>query len=787
VSRLITLINVSIAILLLLIAGIIYWYAIRPLPKVSGTLRAPLQAPGLIKRDARGVPHIEAASFQDVVFLQGYATAQDRLWQMDGLRRFGAGELSEVFGPGTVQQDITMRRLRLRTLAKEDVARLSPELRELLENYARGVNFYIDTHRGNYPLEYSLPGHAYEPRHWLPEDSLLVGLVMFRDLTDNIAFDLFRGDLLAQGVSPARLNRLFAASEGAFVQPGSNAWAVSGEHSVTGKPMVANDPHLSYGIPPTWHLVHLKAPGLNVSGVVLPGLPGVISGHNEKIAWGVTNLQTDAMDLYREQLDQKTGQYRFGKETRTAQLDRQEILVRGAQPVRLDTWVTVHGPAVGTSNGAPVAMRWSANENLTFPFWDIDRASNWTQFRAALATFWGPAQNFIYGDKAGHVGYQAAGRVPIRRNFEGNVPLDGASGSFEWSGYIPFEQMPSVYDPPSGIVATANQNPFPNETPYSITGTFADPYRVRQIRALLTAKPKLAVTDMLAVQKDVYSAYDRFLASQILAAAGTSGQGSDPVAGAALTILRQWNGQMDKSQAAPMITQFVSAEMGRSLLSAGLLSSDSESTRVPETNHAKDAKRGPAPLQPSNTTSNAPAASSAKAIALGSFAPRSFVIETFLRERPRGWVPNDDWNAWILDRFHDALERGRKLQGGTVDSWRWGRVLQWTFAHPVGKQLPLVNRFFDIGPVEMSGSGTTVKQTTATLGPSERMVVDWADLDHSVQNLTTGESGFVASGHYKDQWPAYYSGTSFPMQFNNVDAKEILRVEPAPADASKRQ
>ncbi|MBE7158909.1 MAG: penicillin acylase family protein, partial [Rhodospirillales bacterium] len=295
--RLITLINVSIAVFLLLIGGVVYWFALRPLPKVSGSMGAPIEHGAVIKRDSRGVPHIEAASVADACFLQGFATAQDRLWQMDGLRRFAAGELSEVFGRGTLQQDLLSRRMRLRALAQQDWQRLDVRLRPLFEQYARGVNFYIDTARGNYPLEYRLPGHQYEPKRWTPVDSILVGLVMFRDLTDNINFDLFRGALLSAGGNAVKVKQLFPATEGLSVSPGSNAWAVSGRHSVDGSPLLANDPHLSYGIPPTWHLVHLKAPGIHVSGATLPGLPGVITGHNEQIAWGVTNLQTDAMDL----------------------------------------------------------------------------------------------------------------------------------------------------------------------------------------------------------------------------------------------------------------------------------------------------------------------------------------------------------------------------------------------------------------------------------------------------------------------------------------------------------
>src|SRR5579875_481667 len=404
-------------------------------------------------------------------------------------------------------------------------------------------------------------------------------------------------------------------------------------------------------------------------------------------------------------------------------------------------------------------MRWSATDGFSFPFFDIDKAQNWDQFRAALSGFWGPPQNFVYADGAGNIGYQAAGRVPIRRDFDGDFPLDGASGKFEWDGYIPFDQMPSIYNPASGIVATANQDPFPPDYPYHVGGDYSDKYRIEQIRALLSKKPKLTVDDMLAVQKDVYSAYDYFLAQQVIAAARHAGGNQE--LRAVVSVLEHWNGQMDEDEAAPMMTELLDQQLGRMLVMSATLPAEPAPAAKPSTSAAKAGGHYRLAAAPSP-----------------SIVPRPQAIETLLRERPPGWVANDDWNTWLMQNFAAALARGRLLEGTPVSKWRWGRMHEWNLAHPVGKQLPLVNGFFDIGPVEMSGAGTTVKQTTTALGPSERMVVDLGDLDKSVQNLVTGESGFVASGHYKDQWPAYYTGKSFPMQFDHVEAKEVLRVRP---------
>jgi len=734
-SLLVRIINVSIAVLAIVAGIVVYWYAFRPLPKISGEIVAPVQSAATIKRDARGVPHIEARSWQDAIFLQGYATAQDRLWQMDVLRRFGAGDLAAVFGAAAVPSDERARRMRMRAIAEADAQRLKPEERATLVEYARGVNYFIDTHRKDLPLEFTLPGHEYDPRSWTIADSIFVELVMYRDMTDTVVSELERGILFSVG-DRAKAGVLFPATGGQYVMPGSNAWAVSGAHAADGKPMLANDPHLAHGIPGTWHQVHLKAPGLDASGVALPGLPGVVSGHNEQIAWGVTNVSADVMDLYAEQMDERTGRYLYQGKVEQAQLDREVIGVKGAKPIEVDVWVTRHGPIVEHDHGKSFSMRWSATDGFSWPALAINEAQNWDQFRAAVTPFWGPGQNFVYADRAGHIGYQATGRMPIRRNFDGNLPVDGSSGNFEWDGYVPFEQMPNVYDPASGIVATANQRTFPDSFPYRVTGSFADKYRIDQIRCLLTAEKTLTVADMLAVQKDVYSAYDSFLAQQVVAAVSKKGS-NDEMVRQAVGVLRKWNGQMDRNEPAPAITELLSEQLGKMLvrLAAG-------GKAVPE------------------------------------MFPRPQVMEGLLRARPAGWVAKDDWDGWLTENLSSVMATGRKQQGSVVSNWKWGRLHDWSFLHPVGKELPLVNGFFDIAASPMSGSGTTVKQTTATVGPSERLVVDFGDLDKSVQNLVTGESGHVASPHYKDQWPAYYVGKSFPMQFDHVDAKETLRIRP---------
>jgi penicillin G amidase len=753
-TRLLRLINVSIAVLALLVLILIYWFAFRPLPKVSGTLSAPVSWGATVSRDRLGVPHIEAHESDDAMFLQGFVTAQDRLWQMDGLRRFAAGELSEVAGPGTLEIDKQSRRLRMRSIAEVQYSRLKPQDRAAFIQFARGVNFFIDSHRGDYSLEYSIPGHSYSPRHWGPIDSLLVGLAMYRDLTDSSEAEMAKGRLLKTAPRD-RVETLFPHISGDSLSPGSNAWAVSGAHTASGKPMLANDPHLAIRMPSIWYMVHLKTADLDVSGVSLAGVPGVIIGHNRNISWGLTNLEADFMDVYAERMDLKTGRYLFGGQQQQARMDHQMIGVYGSEPVPIDIWVTRHGPVVFSEGGLNYSVKWTAAEGFGFPFLAIDHARNWEEFRAAVSTYWGPPQNFVYADRQGNVGYQASGGMPIRNGFTGDVPLDGASGEQEWAGYVGFANLPSIYNPASGIVATANQNPFPADVTFGLSGAFADRYRIDQILDRLRAKQKLSVDDMLAIQKDVYSAYHHFLAGQAVNAVQHKAA-SEAGLKEAINVLQTWNGQMDKDEAAPFLTELLHYEMGRSLVARlGVLSPTPQAGAKGLTYQLK--VTGP------------PAR-----------FPRPQVLETLVRTRPSGWVPKDDWDAWLIDCLKVALEVGRIRQGSPVSSWRWGKAQTWKVVNPVGGQLSVVDRFFNLGPVPMSGGATTVKQTGANFGPSMRMVVDWGNLDRSVQNLTAGESGFVGSSHYKDQWDAYYVGASFPMQFEKVEAKDVLKIIPSP-------
>src|SRR5579863_926156 len=616
-------INIAIAVLFVGAAAAVYWIAWRPLPQTSGIIMAPVSAKVTVSFDGLGEPHIAAGNDDDLFFAQGYLTAQERLWQMDALRRLAGGDLSEIVGAAALESDREVRRLRMRRIAEEAYTTLPANDRAALAAYARGVNACIDSRRNRLPLEFTLLG--YDPRPWSVVDSILIGLHMFRNLTTTYPDEILKQNMLAGG-NVAKVNFLFPVRTGheippgalqplsAETHPGSNAWAIAGSHTASGKPLLSNDMHLEFSIPGIWYLAHLQSPRLNAAGVSLPGVPGVIVGHNERIAWGVTNLHYDVQDLYIEKFDDRTGRYEFRGQTLQARAEREVIPVRNARPVEMLNWVTGHGPVRAEGNQR-LALRWTAAEpaSFQFPFVEINHARNWQEFTKAISRFPGPAQNFVYADVDGNIGYHAAGKLPLRKNYAGDVPVDGASGNFEWQGFIPFDQLPASFDPPDGLIVTANQNPFPADYPYPVNGNFASHYRSRQIRDMLSGRSGLRPADTLAVQKDVYSGFSRYLAQAVVAAYERRHSGRTDVA-EAVALLRGWNGQMDKSRPEPVLAALMFQHFRRAVAEIA----------APGKGSLYELQMAPA------------------------------VIENLLRARPDGWFNNYD--DALLESFTDALD-----------------------------------------------------------------------------------------------------------------------------------
>jgi len=734
-ARILKVVNFLIAGAVVAALVVVYWCVWRPLPQHSGSIEARVAASAVVRFDTHGVPHVQASNLEDALFVQGYVTAQDRLFQMDALRRLAAGDLAEVVGAAALESDRDSRRLRMRRIAERAYVDLPAPDRAAMAAYARGVNAFVNGHLASLPLEFRLLG--YQPRPWSVVDSLLICLHMFRTLSTSWRDDLLKRDMLAHG-DAHKVDFLFPARSGGEPPPGSNAWALVGSRTASGKPLLANDMHLEYGLPGIWYMTHLEAPGIDVSGVALPGVPGIIVGHNRRIAWGITNLEFDAQDLYIEKFDPRTGRYLYHGQTEQARLEREIIRVKNQNTVEMPIWVTRHGPLFVTENGTQMALRWVAAEPgfVQHPFLDLDRAQTWPEFRAALERLPGPALNFVYADTGGNIGYQVAGKLPVRRGFAGDVPLDGSSGDFEWDGFIPFGELPTAFNPPGGIIATSNQDPFPADYPYQVNGRFAPPYRASQVRARLQSRKGWRAEDMLGVQCDVYSAFGKFLARQLVAAYDNRHAHvtnlEDVVA-----MLRAWNGQMEIREGAPFLIALAFAHVRTAL--------------------AENA---------------APGAAGQYDIPMS-----SAVAETLLRERPAGWFA--DYDQMLLTALVDAVEEGERIQGRDHRHWQYGAYSKMFIVNPVIHQFPWIGKYFDIGPVPMSGSPVTVKQITARLAPSMRMDADLADWDRSLLNVPIGQSGQVLSSHYRDQWDAYYAGRSFPMQFQKIDASSTLEFRPA--------
>jgi len=537
-------------------------------------------------------------------------------------------------------------------------------------------------------------------------------------------------------VDDPTLAALVSSGDSSEAGLGSNNWVVSGAHTQSGQPLLANDPHLDHSVPSVWYMIHLKSPGLNVSGVSLPGLPLLVIGHNEKIAWGVTNTGPDVQDLYAET-------FNFGNPKKylhdgawvDAEVRDEVIKVRRKRDYRLTVKVTRHGPIISHEGNRDLALRWTAFEPHALSALfngasKISLAQNWEQFTAALRDYTGPMQNFVYADRDGNIGYYAAAWVPIRKRGTGAVPVPGATDEYDWTGYIPFEDLPHSYNPASGIIATANGRVVPEDYPYFITSAWGAAYRTARIFQLLRAGKAFTVGDMLRVQTDILTLEDKWLAGQLLQAAYHN-QPQSPDAQYALSLLSHWDGEASMDSAATLVCEVTRKALLERILKPKL----------------GDGLSG------------------------YHWGMSTTFLENVLANNWTRWLPPGD--STFGETLIKSLEEGVKQIPSRVGSrshnaWKWGNTIPLTFYHPLGQGFPLLGRLLDVGPFPQAGTATTVKATTARHGPSMRMVVDLSNFDHSVQNITLGESGQVFSPYYKDQFDAWYNGRSFPMSCSDA-------------------
>ncbi|HEY0375436.1 MAG TPA: penicillin acylase family protein [Pyrinomonadaceae bacterium] len=766
-----------------------------------------------VRRDERGIPYIEAADETDLYFAQGYVTASDRLWQMELLRRTARGELAEIFGAGpensALESDKQHRRYGFAQLAEKQAAALPPRLSGALEAYARGVNAYAESlDAKSLPPEFQIL--QLKPRPWRPADSLAIGKLFdetlstsygteltraaFADLPQNVREQLFPEtsplDVLLVGkdrptknktsslppterrpeatVGAETLQALASAENArraalervglyALDSAASNNWVVSGKHTVTGKPLLANDPHLSASAPSVWYMAHLATPGNRVAGVSVAGLPGIAIGHNEHIAWGVTSLEPDVQDLYVEKFDaQNPRRYLTPAGWREAEVRVEEIKVRKSQlgtateTVPLEVTVTRHGPVILEREGKRYALGWTAldpQSNLSESFYLVNYARGWDDLRAAYRSYNGPAFNIVYADVSGHIGYQAVGRFPVRKTGNGTLPYDGSTDEGEWTGFIPYDALPSVYDPPGGIIVTANSRITGADYPYKLTVMPLAPYRARRIQNLLEARPQHSIPDFLNIQGDTYSISGALFARELaeVAREDTSAGGKDEQWLAAVRLISEWDAKVEPDSRAALLASHT-RDAFRTRVVAGLVG-------------AERANRY-------------------------HFGNADTLIDRLLEERPREWLPREFKTYAELLRacLRDAREELTKALGADETQWTWGREALVRFPHPLAGA-PLVGRMFAVEPFPQRGSLSSLPTVNRGSSVSMRLVADTSDWDKTRQGLALGVSGVPASPHWKDQLDDWRNVTPRPFPFTKAAvaaaAKETLILEPA--------
>ncbi|HLM58959.1 MAG TPA: penicillin acylase family protein [Pyrinomonadaceae bacterium] len=748
---------------------------------------APVRVGGLkksvtVRRDERGIPYIEAADESDLYFAQGYVTAGDRLWQMDLLRRTARGELAEIFGRAALEEDKRHRTYGFARLAEASVAQAPPTARAAMEAYARGVNAYIASlDEQTLPLEFKLLG--YRPRPWTPADTAVIGKNFAEVLSTTWHVDLMRAafadlpeekraalfpatsplDVVVVGsdntkkkaapgrqskvtpgapVSPAAVAEAMRAREltarslervGLYAEDlaASNNWVVSGRHTATGKPLLANDPHLSASAPNIWYLMHLSAPGLRVAGVTAPGAPGIIIGHNARVAWGLTNLGPDVQDVYREKFESKDSRrYMTPTGWREAEVRREEIKVRKSpaspetETVTHEVVVTRHGPVVLQKGDEVYSLRWTAlqpDAGELEAFYKVNRARNWREFQDALASYRGPTQNFVYADVDGHIGYYGAGQIPVRKSGDGSTPYDGSTDAGEWTGFIPFAELPHTFDPPSGIIVTANSRVVGLDYPHFLTHLWAAPTRTRRIHDLLSAKKRMTAADFMEVQGDTYTISGATFAREAAEVARAAKlETKDAKWAETLKLFEAWDGKLAADSRAARLAVEMASVFRQKVLEAAV------------------------------------GAERAKEYRWGSSAT---LFDRLVEQRPAEWLPkNYAGYAELLDAVHrEARASMEKRFGADESKWTWG-ILQVNFPHPLAG-VPLVGAPFKVAAFPQSGGGGIFAAPNVGPSVSMRLVADPADWDRSRHGIALGESGDPYSPHWQDQLADWRAST----------------------------
>lgn len=795
-------------------AAVVGWITIRqPFPKTDGTVTvAGLTGQVDIYRDAYGIPHIYADNEEDLFFAQGYVHAQDRFWQMEFWRHIGQGRISEITGEAGVDSDKFIRTMGWNRMAEDTLAyyeKEAPEYTATMEAYSAGVNAYIEAHRDELAVQIKILGLVKEPweiEPWTPLNTISWAIVMSNDLGGNWREELDRAGLI-QAIGEADVSTLWpgypyanrpviAPTEyqvnelsletavpswetavdwnhvnttlvgqeinvfGSDGWVGSNNWVISGEHTATGQPLLANDPHLGVQMPSIWYEVGLHSADFNVVGFSFAGIPGVIIGHNDHIAWGVTNVGPDVQDLYIEKINPNNpNQYEFMGEWEEMEVIPEIIKVNGGEDITLEVKITRHGPIINDvvdGQSDVLALRWTAQEpsRILQSVILLNQAQNYDDFKNALSYWDVPAQNFVYADTEGNIGYQMPGLIPLRAAGDGTVPVPGWTGEYEWEGWIPYEELPALFNPETGYIITANHAVVDPDYPHFISRDWADGDRGQRIVEMMEAA--IAAGDVTAADfaQIHFDSMSLPAASFVPLLDGLTSD--DAKVQAALERLRGWDLQ-ERRDSVPA-TLF---EIFYWKLTYNVLSDD-----VGENN-------------------------------VGSIANNIFMHELATQPTARWWdnistADKENREAIILQSLADAIAWLEENVGRDMNAWNWGSIHTVTFEDGVlGKSgISVIESLVNRGPFPADGGRAIVNATgwswdapaVITSHPSMRMILDLSDFDASQNVIPTGASGHPYHEHYDDQMQLWLNGEYHPMWFSReaveADATGHLILQP---------
>ncbi len=791
------------------------------LPRIDGHLRlAGLRAPVEILRDSWGVPHIYALNTLDLFFAQGFVHAQDRLWQMEFNRRLVAGRLAEILGAVALPLDRWMRTLTLRRVAEFEVSLLSEEVKSYLQAYANGVNIGILL--GRLPIEFTLLG--YRPEPWQISDSLAWIKMMSWNLSVNWESELLRAQLAAR-LGPELAAEMEAPhlSRWPFIMPpgtdcshigasalerarqtrpftgpspyeglGSNIWALSGERTTSGKPILANDMHLGLTAPAIWYENHLICNEFNITGVTFPGIPAMVAGHNGHVAWGFTNGFADVQDLYIERLQRTSSgeiQVEYLGKWEAARVIEETIRVKGEQPFIEEVIITRHGPIINSlasdfASEQPLALRWTSLEpdRMAESIFHMVRAQNCQELHQALQYWTAPVQNVVYADVNGNIGYTLAGKIPLRECGNGRLPVPGWIDEYEWIGYIPFDALPHLYNPPQGYIVSANNRPVGDDYPIPLEIEPISGDRAQRISEMIldsslrNDEERIDLPFVQKMQFDQVSPSARLVARH-LARLPLSQSAHTPLTDlhTVATLMKEWDGKLSSKSAPAVIYQTFIRKLVALLVSARL--------------------EGPEHHNQGPTTGDPIISLTERFMGMG---PTPVIAETGLfGER---WLP---WLIHLLDEpespffnlgngekrddvlqmvLEQTLNEMKTRYGDDIHQWRWGRIHQVTFRHALGNS-SILGKVFNIGPYPVGGDSTTIWATGTSyhsldsdhmIGPPYRMIVDLDNLDNSCSLLAPGQSGNLSHPHYRDQVKAWFNAEYHPMLYSR---EQVVRAK----------